>query len=80
MSLCSVTLAANRIKVASPQSPLAVFSSGDINKPFDVVFATTVATQARIEKQRSKYLGTFAGPIQVRTFKVISERYLTRSG
>jgi hypothetical protein len=62
MSECTSAIASARIRVAHPDSPVAIFKTGNPKKPYDVVFANTVAAQARMRSQEPKLIGVFAGP------------------
>lgn len=58
MSDCTVDLVLARLKVATPQDPLALFTG---TKPgcIDVVFANTVETQRRIAASDPRLLGVY---------------------
>lgn len=59
MTLCTISTIDDRLRAASPSSPLALFLPADNPGRLECVFADTIITQERIARNESDYIGTF---------------------
>lgn len=58
MTLCTIEQAMDRIRVATQESPVAVFTTEQAHR-VDVVFADTVHTRNRMDIDRRRLVGVF---------------------
>ena len=76
MSVSTINIIADRVSVATKESPIAIFKVActKADHKFDAVFGSTVATQLRIDGGNPAFVGLFTRDISKKelTHKLIS--------